>query len=62
MMLPPPPPLRQCIVNIFRAAVGLPPENNMLLEHKLVSTITENKREREAAAAGPMKKKARTSH
>jgi hypothetical protein len=50
-------------VNIFRAAVGLPPENNMLLEHKLASTIAECKREREAsAAAGPLKKKARTSH
>lgn len=25
---------RECIVNIFRACVALPPENNMLLEHK----------------------------
>lgn len=49
-------------MNIFRAAVGLPPENNMLLEHKLVSTIQECKRERESAAGGPLKKKARTGH
>lgn len=26
---------RSCIENILRACVGLPPENNMLLEHKL---------------------------
>jgi len=28
---------RQCIENIFKACVGLPPENNMLLEHKLMN-------------------------
>lgn len=28
-------PQRQCIVNIFRACVGLPPDNSMLLEHKV---------------------------
>lgn len=26
---------RSCIENILRACVGLPPENSMLLEHKL---------------------------
>jgi myo-inositol-1-phosphate synthase len=26
---------RQCITNIFRACVGLPPDNNMMLEHKV---------------------------
>ncbi|XP_072182433.1 inositol-3-phosphate synthase 1-A-like [Diadema setosum] len=26
---------RACIENIFRACIGLPPQNNMLLEHKL---------------------------
>ena len=26
---------RNCIVNLFRACVGLPPQNDMLLEHKL---------------------------
>ena len=26
---------RSCIENILRACLGLPPENNMLLEHKL---------------------------
>ena len=26
---------RACLENVFRACVGLAPENNMLLEHKL---------------------------
>ena len=26
----------KCIVNVFRACVGLPPENFMLLEHKVI--------------------------
>lgn len=30
---------RQCIINIFRACVGLPPDNYMLLEHKLPSHV-----------------------
>mmetsp|Transcript_35465 Transcript_35465/g.72287 ORF Transcript_35465/g.72287 Transcript_35465/m.72287 type:complete len:413 (-) Transcript_35465:333-1571(-) len=30
---------KQCICNIFRAAIGLPPENNMMLEHKLPSSV-----------------------
>jgi myo-inositol-1-phosphate synthase len=30
---------KQCITNIFRAAIGLPPENNMMLEHKLPSSV-----------------------
>ena len=30
---------RQCLVNVFRACVGLPPENFMLLEHKIPSQI-----------------------
>merc|ERR1712146_637666 len=33
---------RQCIVNMFRACVGLAPENNIMLEHKLPSMIAEN--------------------
>jgi myo-inositol-1-phosphate synthase len=52
---------RQCVVNIFRACVGLPPENNMLLEHKFASSIAEARQQRELAAAGlldgPAKKK-----
>jgi len=48
---------RQCIVNIFRACVGLPPENNMLLEHKLASSIESLKNAREAVLDGPSKKK-----
>ena len=30
---------RQCIVNIFRACLGLSPENHMLLEHKVPSLM-----------------------
>jgi myo-inositol-1-phosphate synthase len=30
---------RQCIINIFRACMGLAPENYMLLEHRLPSRI-----------------------
>jgi myo-inositol-1-phosphate synthase len=30
---------RQCIINVFRACVGLPPENFMMLEHKVPSQI-----------------------
>ena len=30
---------RQCLINVFRACVGLPPENFMLLEHKIPSQI-----------------------
>ena len=30
---------RQCLINVFRACVGLPPENFMLLEHKIPSHI-----------------------
>merc|ERR1719215_957691 len=32
---------RQCIVNIFRACVGLPAEHNMALEHRLPSLMGE---------------------
>jgi myo-inositol-1-phosphate synthase len=31
---------RECMINIFRACVGLPPDNHMLLENKLVSEIS----------------------
>lgn len=30
---------RQCIINVFRACVGLPPDNYMLLEHRVPSLI-----------------------
>ena len=30
---------RQCLINVFRACVGLPPENFMHLEHKIPSQI-----------------------
>lgn len=30
---------KQCITNIFRACLGIPAENNMMLEHKLPSEI-----------------------
>lgn len=48
---------RQCIVNIFRACLGLPPDNNMLLEHKLVSSIEALKQVRETALDGPFRKR-----
>jgi len=32
---------RQCITNVLRACIGLPPENFMMLEHKLPSMILE---------------------
>mmetsp|Transcript_6063 Transcript_6063/g.13407 ORF Transcript_6063/g.13407 Transcript_6063/m.13407 type:complete len:148 (+) Transcript_6063:1466-1909(+) len=32
---------RQCIINVFRACVGLPAENYMLLEHRVPSMIAE---------------------
>jgi myo-inositol-1-phosphate synthase len=30
---------RQCIVNVFKACVGLPPDNYMTLEHKVRKSI-----------------------
>ncbi len=33
---------RACLENIFRACVGLPPENHMLLEHKLQHNESKN--------------------
>jgi len=32
---------RQCVVNVFRACLGLPVDHNMALEHKLPSAIAE---------------------
>ncbi len=40
---------RQCIINIFRACLGLAPENYMLLEHKLPSKIAVINKEKLAA-------------
>lgn len=40
---------KQCIANILRAARGLPPEHNMMLEHKLPSSIAAM----QAATEGP---------
>ena len=36
-------PQRQAIVNILRAAIGLPPQNHMLLEHRVQSMVLENR-------------------
>jgi len=33
---------RACMENIFRACIGLPPENNMLLEHKVRHPMQKN--------------------
>merc|ERR1711920_290142 len=35
---------RQCIINIFRACIGLPAEHNMALEHRLPSLMSERAR------------------
>lgn len=43
---------KQCISNILRAALGLPPENHMMLEHKLPSHIAAM----QAAAEAPRKR------
>lgn len=32
---------RQCLINVFRACVGLPADNHMILEHKIPSMIRE---------------------
>jgi myo-inositol-1-phosphate synthase len=51
---------KQCICNIFRAALGLPPENNMMLEHKLPSHIKEMQTASDAAAlSAPARKRSR---
>ena len=51
---------RQCIVNLFRACVGLAPESHLTLEHKLPSAL----KEAAAAAAAdgaPARKRARNA-
>ena len=51
---------KQCITNIFRAAVGLPPENNMMLEHKLPSKIAGMQAASDASApAAPPRKRSK---
>ena len=32
-------PQRQCIVNILRACIGLPPDDFMVLEHKVLHCL-----------------------
>lgn len=44
---------RSCIENIFRACVGLPPQNHMLLEHKMERPGPGIK-PREAVATSPL--------
>merc|ERR1719201_1168186 len=39
---------RQCMINIFRACVGLQPEDHMMLEHKIPSEIALQKKAQEA--------------
>lgn len=43
---------RECMINIFRACVGLPPENHMLLEHKLASSINARRSQAVASSTG----------
>jgi len=49
---------KQCITNIFRACLGIPAENNMMLEHKLPSEIARMHANGDAAggAAQPRKR------
>ena len=49
---------RGCIENIFRACVGLPPDNHMLLEHK--RGVSDNCAD--SSTAPPMAKKAKVTH
>lgn len=35
---------RECMINLFRACIGLPAENHMLLENKLISSLKSRKR------------------
>merc|ERR1712070_726916 len=42
---------KQCITNIFRAGLGLPAENNMMLEHKVPSQIALMQAAAEGASA-----------
>uniref|UniRef100_A0A7S2JEE2 inositol-3-phosphate synthase n=1 Tax=Haptolina brevifila TaxID=156173 RepID=A0A7S2JEE2_9EUKA len=48
---------RCCIENIFRACVGLPPDNNMMLEHKRGTADTSHA----SSSAAPASKKARVA-
>ena len=41
---------KQCITNIFRACLGLPAENNMMLEHKVPSQIAKMQAAADSAA------------
>lgn len=51
---------RQCICNIFKAALGLPAENNMMLEHKLPSQIKQMLANSDAAAlSAPARKRSK---
>jgi myo-inositol-1-phosphate synthase len=51
---------KQCICNIFRACLGLPSENNMMLEHKLPSHIAQMQAAGDAAAlSAPARKRSR---
>ena len=40
---------RQCMINIFRACVGLQPEDFMMLEHKIPSEIALQRKAQNAA-------------
>ena len=51
---------RSCIINIFRACLGLAPENYMMMEHKLPSMLNERIAAQAAAhadASGPARKR-----
>ncbi|KAK2109129.1 Inositol-3-phosphate synthase 1 [Saguinus oedipus] len=48
---------RSCIENILRACVGLPPQNHILLEHKMERPVRGLKQVRLVAAASPVSNK-----
>eukprot|EP00428_Durinskia_dybowskii_P067740 CAMPEP_0170386878 /NCGR_PEP_ID=MMETSP0117_2-20130122/17268_1 /TAXON_ID=400756 /ORGANISM="Durinskia baltica, Strain CSIRO CS-38" /LENGTH=535 /DNA_ID=CAMNT_0010642727 /DNA_START=36 /DNA_END=1643 /DNA_ORIENTATION=- len=50
---------RQCIINVFRACVGLPPDNYMLLEHRIPSLISALKKRPAAEDSASSEKKSK---
>jgi myo-inositol-1-phosphate synthase len=48
---------RQCIMNIFRACVGLPPEDHMMLEHRVPFLMTQGKQLLDGEECGGLRKR-----
>lgn len=43
---------RSCIENLFRACLGLPPQNNLLLEHKIADAVSWKSQEQDPVFSG----------